>query len=209
MKVANHILVGATQQIIAGGDAMPIRRCMVIHYTEGASAQSSVDYWNEAQSRRKDLGAHLVIDRDGTVIQCRAFNRTISHAGASRWQDPTTGKSYTGLNSISIGIELANAGNNAAVIASARQHKCGVVGTARAVHRNGGNEYEWEVYPNAQLEACFNVAKLLVETYRLDDVTGHDCIAPGRKIDPGPLFPMADLRKHCGFKGLPVVHRLP
>jgi N-acetylmuramoyl-L-alanine amidase len=51
------------------------------------------------------------------------------------------------------------------------------------------------------------VAKVLVACYQLDDITGHDCIAPERKDDPGPAFPMAELRAACGFTGLPAVHR--
>ena len=52
------------------------------------------------------------------------------------------------------------------------------------------------------------LAKALCDRYHLDDITGHDCIAPERKIDPGPAFPMADLRAFCGFgKTLPKVHR--
>ena len=41
----------------------------------------------------------------------------------------------------------------------------------------------------------------------LDDITGHDCIAPERRNDPGPAFPMQELRELCGFSGLPEVHR--
>jgi N-acetylmuramoyl-L-alanine amidase len=77
----------------------------------------------------------------------------------------------------------------------------------RAIHRNGDKEFEWEEYPEAQLTAVFEISKLLVANYKLDDVTGHDCIAPERKEDPGPAFPMEDLRVACGFTGLPAVNR--
>jgi len=173
----------------------------VIHFTSGASAGSSIDFWGTPEA--KGACAHLVIDRDGTIYQCRPFNRIANHAGVSQWTDPKTGIRYSGLNSCSIGIELANAGDSN--VAWARKQPG--YSTLRAVHRNGDKATEWEVYPAAQLAACEAVSKLLVARYRLDDVTGHDCIAPSRKTDPGPAFPMQALREACGFQGLPAVHR--
>lgn len=38
--------------------------------------------------------------------------------------------------------------------------------------------------------AATKIAGLLVEEYELKDIVGHDDIAPGRKFDPGPAFPM-------------------
>ena len=35
---------------------------------------------------------------------------------------------------------------------------------------------------------------MLANHYGLRDVVGHDDIAPGRKQDPGPAFPMASVR---------------
>ena len=204
--IQNHILIEAEQQILPGGRPLPIRRCVVIHFTAGATAQSSIDYWKEREQRRIDLGAHIIIDRDGKVIQCRAFDKTISHAGVSRWVDPNTGKRYTNLNQWAIGIELANAGNDDRVIKIASRLR-GYAGTVQARHRNGGGIQTWEMFPLAQVSACHTVVEQLVKRYNLDDITGHDCIAPERKDDPGPAFPMERIRKELGFKGLPVVHR--
>ena len=52
------------------------------------------------------VSAHYVIGRDGTVYQCHPFNKTCGHAGKSEW------KGFENLNSCSIGIELANAGDD-------------------------------------------------------------------------------------------------
>jgi N-acetylmuramoyl-L-alanine amidase len=194
-----HWLSDATREEIAGGSVMDVRRCLVIHFTGGASARSSIDHM-----RANGLSAHIVIERDGTVYQCRPFNRTCAHAGKSRWRDPKTGIRYGGANSYSIGIELANAGDYMAL--ATKQSDLPLV---HAVHQSGGRMLYWEAFPRSQYEVCRAIAKLLVERYKLDDITGHDCIAPERKNDPGPAFSnfMRDMRERCGFTGLPAVHK--
>ncbi len=183
---ANHWLEGVKRDELTGGSNMPIRRFLVIHFTSGASGQSSINFWKTPAA--KGASAHLVIERDGTVIQCRPFNRTCGHAGKSRW------KGFDGLNSCSIGIELANAGDNAKL--AARWSKLPLV---KAKHKNGGPIQEWEAYPEAQVKSCEEVAKALVARYKLDDVIGHEDIAPMRKNDPGPALDMGKLRVACGF----------
>lgn len=204
-----HLLTGTVRipvgDLFDGGRPMPVRRCAVIHYTEGGAGRTSIGWWQQAQNRRLDLGAHLLIERDGTVIQCRAFNRTISHAGTSRWQDPGTRHLYRGLNACSIGIELANTGSACDTIKGEEQLR-GYAGTVIATHRNGGPKKKWEAFGEEQILSLIAVCQALVERYHLDDITGHDCIAPERKVDPGPAFPMARVRAACGFSGLPAVH---
>lgn len=203
-------IAGDKKNITEGGRPMPVRRCVVIHYTEGGSAHSSVDWWGVPASRRIDLGAHFIIDRDGEVFQVRSCSRTISHAGVSRWKDPKTGVLYKNLNSCSIGIELANTGSEGRSI-KGEDKLPGYAGeTGLLKHRNGGKAQVWELYSAEQLTACRELCKLLVATYNLDDVTGHDCVAPERKTDPGPAFDahMQHIRDCCGFGfTLPVVHK--
>lgn len=195
----DHWLEGATRKTIHGGSPMNVRRFLVQHFTAGASAESSIEFWRTPDA--KGACAHVVIDRDGTIFQCRPFNRTCGHAGKSAWVDPNTGKRYEGLNSCSIGIELANAGDSANSDGTAfSSHKFKMpAGAILARHKNGGPETYWEVYPEAQLAACEAVSKALVARYKLDDLVGHDDIAPARKNDPGPAFPMTRIRLACGF----------
>lgn len=199
MKVtAAHWIDTAIKEPIAGGSEMKIRRCVVTHFTAGATAKSSINYWRSLTS---GICAHLVIDRDGTIYQCRPFNRTCGHAGVSRWKDPKTGILYKNANGYSIGIEIANAGDNEALA-----KKWSKLPLLTAKHRNGGPVRKWENYTPEQISAVKSLCQTLVARYNLDDVTGHDCIAPERKNDPGPAFPIQDIRKACGFSGLPIVH---
>lgn len=193
MKITDdHWLEGATRILIKGGSPMNIRRFLVMHFTAGATALSSIRFWQTPAAQ--GASAHLVIDRDGTIYQCRPFNVTCGHAGVSSWVDPNTGKKYTGLNSCSIGIELANAGDNVTLA-----KKWSELPLAKNKHKNGGPVKEWEVYPVDQLMACKAASQAIVKRYNIDDLIGHEDIAPTRKNDPGPAFPMALMRGYCGF----------
>jgi len=185
----DHWIAPVKREPIPGGATMEIRRFLVIHFTAGASGASSINYWRQLNN---GVCSHFVIERDGTIIQCRPCNRTAGHAGSSKWQDPRTGNTYFGLNSCSIGIELANGGN------TFPEHFSKLTATI-AAHKHGGPVKEWETYPRTQLAACEALAKALVTHYNLDDLVGHEDIAPNRKNDPGPAFPMGELRAACGF----------
>ncbi|HWK90058.1 MAG TPA: SH3 domain-containing protein, partial [Longimicrobium sp.] len=63
-----------------------------------------------------------------------------------------------------------------------------------AKHKNETEPSGWARYPKAQMDVALEVAKLLVKTYGLKDVIGHEDISPGRKQDPGPAFPMESFR---------------
>lgn len=183
---------------------MPVRRFLVLHFTAGWSALSSIDYWRKIKYK---ACAHLIIDRDGTTFQCRPFNVTANHAGESTWVDPNTGRRFYNLNHCSIGIEIANLGQ---VSIQTRYHKSlesqgfkGEMPKYFGAHKHGGPATYWEVFPEKQINEVIAISKVLVERYNLDDVVGHDDIAPNRKNDPGPAFPMLEVREALGFKGLP------
>lgn len=196
----DHWIEGVARDPIAAPIEMPVRRIVVEHFTGGATAKSSI-----TAMRERRVSAHVVIDRDGTITQCVAFNRKAAHAGKSRWRDPHTGILYGSANDYGIGIEIANAGDDSGALSWARKQPG--FASVRHKHRNGGPVVEWEIYPAAQMAAVTAVTRALVIRYHLDDITGHDCIAPERKNDPGPAFPMEQVRRDCGFLGLPAVHK--
>lgn len=193
----NHLASGVRYvPVLKTHAAMRVRRFLVIHNTSGASGQSSIDFWKNGA----DASAHFVIERDGTIIQCVPCNIQAWHAGKSAWTDANTGVRYYGLNSCSIGIELANAGNAEGALKWARKQPG--FASIQAKHKHGGPVVEWEAYPEAQLEACNQLSKALIARYNLDDLLGHDDASPGRKTDPGPAFPMTSFRRRLGFLDL-------
>lgn len=164
------------------------RRYLVIHYTAGTTLNGAVSWFMNPAAK---ASAHLIIARDGSVVQMVPFSRRAWHAGVSAWED------LTALNGHSIGIELVNAGKlrrsvdgwvnwAGRVIADAE--------VAQATHRLESVEAGWQSYTEAQIQTLLDVAVALHARYQFADVLGHDDIAPERKLDPGPLFPMQSVR---------------
>lgn len=174
-----------------GGKFDKIPKIIVMHYTYGASATSSANWFKNPQSK---ASAHIVIDRDGTIIQCVPFDKVAWHAGVSSWHG------INGLNGFSIGIELANWGYlKSAGSGWSSYTNVPIASPVLAMHKNGNPDKSitpigWEPYPEAQFQAAIGVARALVETYGMNEIVGHDDIAPTRKWDPGPAFAMARFR---------------
>jgi N-acetylmuramoyl-L-alanine amidase len=198
MRIDTHRLVhddGTPIDFRASGNhGGPLRpRFLVMHYTAGRSADASVRWLCSPNAK---ASAHVVIGKDGKITQLVPFNVVAWHAGASAWKDGT--RKLTGMNKHSIGIELDNPGK---LVRQGAVFRSLFLGTEYAesdvivaTHKHQTEPAGWHVYPTAQLEAAFEVASLLVEQYGLKDVVGHEDIAPKRKSDPGPAFPMDSFR---------------
>lgn len=169
-----------------GGSLKP--EFLVIHFTAGGGAESSVKWMANAAAK---ASAHLVIGRDGGVTQMVPFDTVAWHAGKSRWED------RVGLNRYSIGMELDNAGRLTRSGDRWRSwfgREYAQEEVLVAVHKNETEPSGWHAYTEEQIDAALQVASLLVGDYDLLDVVGHDDIAPGRKQDPGPAFPLEHFR---------------
>ncbi|MGF7140238.1 N-acetylmuramoyl-L-alanine amidase [Roseimarinus sediminis] len=166
---------------------------LVIHYTAGAGYQSTAEWLcNETAG----ASAHLVIGRQGELAQLLPFNKMAWHAGTSAW------KGRTHLNRFSIGIELANAGmltRRASGYFTSFGQKVADDKVVLARHKSRTSEEAWEAFSEAQLEMCEAVCIALKQCYDIKEIVGHDDIAPERKIDPGPAFPMEHLRSKVLF----------
>lgn len=192
LSIDNHRLRGPDVSFQAtpnvGGPLRP--RYLVMHYTAGRDAASAV----ASLCTRKPQGnasAHLVLGRDGSIIQLAPFDVVTWHAGVSNWAG------HTGLNSLAIGIEMDNAG----LLHREGARYCAWFGKAYpedqvvlAEHRHGGGVQPWHAYTEAQIARALELCELLVAEYGLEDVLGHEDIARGRKVDPGPAFPLRAVR---------------
>lgn len=190
MEIRNHVLEGEGAVRVdtpnKGSGITP--EYLIIHYTAGSSPDGAVSHFQDATAK---ASAHLVIGRDGRVWQLVPFNTMAWHAGASSWAG------RDGLNGFSIGIELDNAGKLQRVGDEyqawfGKRYPASEIVWAR--HKNESDEASWHAYTQPQVARLLDLASLLVAQYGLKDILGHDDIAPGRKVDPGPAFPMESFR---------------
>lgn len=204
MKVQNHLLMQDDGRATAfarsphvGGVITP--RFLVLHYTASSSAASTVSWFQNRDSR---VSAHLVIARDGTPTQLVPFNREAWHAGRSSWGN------LSGLNRYSIGIELDNAGclvrTGGKWVSPLTRRSYPDREVTIASHKNappGTSPCGWHAYTPEQIESTLACGMALMNQYALADVLGHEDIAPGRKTDPGPDFPMDSVRARLQGRG--------
>jgi N-acetylmuramoyl-L-alanine amidase len=161
---------------------------LVVHYTSGRSAEGAVNWLTNPASQ---ASAHLVIGRDARITQLVSFDKIAWHAGTSFWEG------REGLNRYAIGIELDNAGRLTRHGTKWRAWFGGEYDDSEvieAVHKNEREPCGWHLFTPEQLQMTFQIASLLVAEYGLLDMVGHDDIAPFRKSDPGPAFPMQNIR---------------
>lgn len=179
---------------------------IVMHFTAsgGAGGQGDADYFLRPEAK---VSAHVVVGRDGGVRQVVPFDTKAWHAGKSIW------RGVPNCNDYAIGIEIDNWGKLVrAADGQVRAWTGEAVDPARAAelkHKHEATPCLWELYGEAQLKAVVEVTRALLQAYpSITEIVGHDDIAPGRKTDPGPAFPMGRFVSLVGGRGdAPVVTR--
>jgi N-acetylmuramoyl-L-alanine amidase len=161
-------------------------RYLIVHYTAGLTLERAIGWFLDP---RAAASAHLIVDRDGRCVQMVSFSRRAWHAGKSRWGP------VENLNACAIGLELVNAGalerHEAGCWVNWAAHPIPDRDVAVARHKHETGVRGWHVFTDVQVRRALQVARALHARFRFRDVLGHDDVAPGRKIDPGPAFPMA------------------
>lgn len=195
MKITKNFLEGAISMPSPNhGGALEKPTLLVMHYTaSGGSGSSDARYFQNPAAK---ASAHFVVDRDGSVVQCVPTNVKAWHAGVSSW------RGRSNCNDFSIGIEVDNWG-----LLEYRQdgkcysHKGEVVPPERVFrgeNKRGVMGY-WEIYNSKQIEAVIELAGAICQAYpTITEIVGHEDIAPVRKIDPGPAFPLLRMQSIPG-----------
>ena len=199
MQIKNHKLAGHWYRLSRDiGAEMDAPRFIVMHYTAGGAGAASRDYMLKSPTQKQRLlgaarkiyaSAHVIVDRDGSIWQIVPFNRKARHAGRSRW------KGLESLNRYAVGIEIANYGwldrQGDGSYKRSDTPRFAAEDVTVAPMPSGTRIMGWENYATPQLDALDRVTRALVATYpSITEILGHQQIAPRRKFDPGPAFPM-------------------
>lgn len=202
IKIENHLIVDPDNKVQISFEETPnvsgpfkdgLPDTVVVHYTAGSSLDSSAVWLRNPNAK---ASAHLIIGKTGRIIQLAPFNVRTWHAGRSSW------RGRTGLNQYSIGIELDNAGLLTKTGEGYKTHfdtKVDDVNVVSATHKNRSVEMPWEAFPPKQIELVEQICLALKEAYNISEIVGHDDIAPTRKVDPGPAFPLIALQNKIFF----------
>ena len=126
-----------------------------------------------------EVSAHYVVAEDGRITQLVPEMRRAWHAGRGAWGDDAD------VNSASIGIEIVNPGHWWDMAAVPDRDPAAPV----EVHPG------YRPFPPTQIAAVIALARDIVARNGIlaDRVLAHSDIAPGRKRDPGELFPWDEL----------------
>lgn len=199
LSVANHRLDGTSGAKAVVWDPTSNHnntitpKFLVFHYTACSYEVAMSTFKRTSGDNRSSV--QLLVDSDGSVTQLVDLNKRAWHAGVSVWGE------LDDINSHSIGIEVVNYGyllktaNNEFRLGNGKPAPFGAEEVVEARHASPAVRYSyWHAYTPQQIETCGELAQLLVAHYGLKEILGHDDIAPGRKVDPGPAFPMARMR---------------
>ena len=201
MRIENHRLLDCRyrESPNRSGGITPL--FIVLHSTGTFSIESAIDILCDP-TRENPVSAHVVVDWNGDMTQLVPFNEKAWHAGESAYA--TRERTFTNLNTLSIGVELVNPGWFLRGVDGAFLH-AGVQPCPESAlapfpvivegRLPEGINALWTGYPETQMEIVEELVRALLVAYPgIQYIVGHDEIAPKRKVDPGPAFPMARIR---------------
>ena len=201
MKIKNHRLIGDDISFKAtpktSGEFQEGKPdTIIIHYTAGNSTDIAV---RVLTNPKPNASAHMVVGRDGEVVQLADLNVITWHAGRSGYVFPNERRGY--FNKYSIGIEIANDGfldKDGDKFFNWYKGEVPKDLVYEGRHRNFPQTRSlfWHTYTDKQIKKVYKICKEIIKEYpSVKYILGHEEIAPGRKSDPGPAFPLDDLRK--------------
>ena len=162
---------------------------LVFHFTGGENLKASADFYLKTNAR---ASSHIIIGRNGEVMQLVPFNKIAWHAGRSEYNG------RTGYNDYAVAIDFVNAGmleKNGNDFRSWFGKTYDANEVKEAIHRYGKASQYWHTYTNEQIKRAEQICRLLVNKFEIKEILGHSDLAPERHRDPGPAFPLESFQE--------------
>ena len=133
---------------------------IMLHYTGMKTAAEAIERLRDPAAR---VSSHYVVEEDGKIWRLVPEARRAWHAGVSYW------RGRTGLNDVSVGIEIVNP----------------------------GHEHGYRDFPVLQMAAVCDLCLDIFSRHPVPtrNVVAHSDVAPDRKEDPGERFDWAGLAR--------------
>lgn len=173
---------------------------VVQHYTAAGNGRALAKWLASSSS----VSTHVIICRDGHVIQQVNFEDRAFHAGEQMdkgfWRgnpQPTNVNHFTiGLENSNYGALIKDGGDFYTLRVGERGEEKGIIyprhlPTPVEAEDHLGRLRWWEPYSDELVAANIEVLKRVVDKYKIarEDIVGHSDVSPHRKLDPGPLWP--------------------
>lgn len=193
MSITNNLIDGIAMQPLLHVGANQTPKLLVIHYSVTDTVPQAVSALNDRR-----LSYHILIAKDGRAFQTRPFTKTAAHPGLSNWKEQGDVTLSASVSRGSVGICLMNKG----FAHGSSPHAAGKL----IYNPDDPSMQQWEIFPDAQVTKCRQIAADILAAYPVVDVVGHHDVAIMGKFDPGPLFDLDALKamvtqpKSLGFK---------
>lgn len=171
-------------------------RGVTVHHTADNNLQRVID-----SLKAQGMGYHIIIDRDGTVVQTTYLSQRVNHAGVAKWNGVSPNRQHIAVALVSWGAVSRQgkkyvAWNGSEIVAS------------QVAHRRGNlteDLYYWHIASPAQEAQLLTFLRwAIMRGLDREDFCGHDeCALPeGRKSDPGGVLSktMAEIRAELTSK---------
>lgn len=155
---------------------------VTVHYTADRDVERTI-----RSLKQQKLNYHLIIDRDGKVVQSCYLDKACSHAGTAFWNEQRPNKQHIAIALASWGHLTARNSDQACFAWTGQQ-----VDLQDVVWRFGK---PWDKATREQEAKLFELLCWFIDFYSIlpEDICGHDeCALPrGRKPDPGGVLSMS------------------
>ncbi len=188
MEILNHVLFGETvehQITHYDGAELSDPKIIVIHNSPTKEFRNNTFSYSRPS-------VHIKIDKNGLVSQLIPFNQPGRHVGSAYWEGENN------LDKNTIAIELENSGRLSVKVNQYYDSEGNAVNANdvfTGVHQNEDHPSFWEKYTERQVKKAEQLCRLLLMSYQVKYILGHEEISPGSNVDPGPAFPLDRFRK--------------